>query len=114
MDIVRAKPKDNKSIKKGLFIVLITLLMVLSYFAINQRYGQFSVSRDSLIVATVQKGDFIIRVRGSGRLLSANERWVASQVAGRIEKIYVKAGVNYEKIDKVLIIEGKDILNKTE
>ncbi|MCP4324149.1 MAG: HlyD family efflux transporter periplasmic adaptor subunit [Psychromonas sp.] len=114
MDIIRVKKKENNSIKKVLFFVVVAVLMVLSYFAINQSYGQFSVSRDSLIVATVQQGDFIIRVRGSGRLLSANERWVASQVAGRVEKINVKPGALVKKGDILLELKNHKLVQYVE
>jgi len=114
MDIVREKKKGNSHIKKVLFFVVVIVLMVLSYFAINRHYGQFSVSRDSLIVATVQQGDFIIRVRGSGRLLSANERWVASQVAGRVEKINVKPGALVKKGDVLLELQNHKLVQHVE
>jgi len=114
MDIVREKKKGNSHIKKVLFFVVVIVLMVISYFAINRHYGQFSVSRDSLIVATVQQGDFIIRVRGSGRLLSANERWVASQVAGRVEKINVKPGALVKKGDVLLELQNHKLVQHVE
>ena len=114
MDIVRETKKGNNVIKKTLWVVVISALLVLSYWTINKRYAQFSVSRDSLIVASVQQGDFIIRVRGSGRLLSANERWVAAQVAGRVEKVNVKPGARVKKGDILLHLENPKLVQYVE
>jgi HlyD family secretion protein len=114
MDITRAKKNDFALLKKALLLSVVLTLSSTAYILINKHYGQFSVSRDSIIVATVQQGDFIIRVRGSGRLLSSNERWVASQVAGRIEKINVKPGSIVRKGDILLDLENHKLVQYVE
>ena len=114
MDITRAKKNDFGLLKKTLSLISVFMLITTVYMLINKHYGQFSISRDSIIVATVQQGDFIIRVRGAGRLLSANERWVTSQVAGRIEKINVKPGAIVNKGDILLELKNNKLVQYVE
>ncbi|PKF62675.1 RND transporter [Psychromonas sp. psych-6C06] len=114
MDIIRAPKKNYRVLKIVLWSLISLLLLVMSYLLVNRHYGQFSVQRDSLIIASVEQGDFTIRVRGSGRLLSANERWVASQVAGRVEKIYVKPGDTVQQGDILLHLENRKLVQSVE
>lgn len=114
MDIIRAPQKDKRIYKKSLIVVMLVSLLMICYLLINRHYAKFSVSKDTLIIATVQQGAFIVRVRGSGRLLSSNERWVASQVAGRIETINVKPGAVVKKGDVLVRLENHKLVQYVE
>ncbi len=91
MDIVRQTKKSffQRFRWPIIIIILLPLLYVLSKQVASRDY---SVDKSKLIIAKVQQGDFTIKVRGPGVLTPKDIRWIASDVAGRAERILVKPG----------------------
>ena len=51
-----------------------------------------SVDEDALYVGTVQRGDLVCQVRGSGSLVPEQTQFVQAETGGRIERILVQPG----------------------
>jgi multidrug resistance efflux pump len=58
--------------------------------------ADFRVDRDTLLVATVERGDLLVKVRGAGFLVPREIRWIASSVEGRVERVLVKPGAEVD------------------
>ena len=58
--------------------------------------ADFRVDRDTLLFATVERGDLLVKVRGAGFLVPQEIRWIASSVAGRVERVLVKPGAEVD------------------
>lgn len=51
-----------------------------------------AVALTDVTTATVERGTLAIEVQGAGELEPVNERWIASEVAGSVERILARAG----------------------
>jgi multidrug resistance efflux pump len=91
MDIART---PDTSLLKRFWPVLAALGAGLGVylFVISTGSADFRVDRDTLLFATVERGDLLVKVRGAGFLVPQEIRWVASSVAGRVERVLVKPG----------------------
>ena len=95
MDIVRTR---DTSLLKRFWPVPAALGAGLALYLLLSLTGSadFRVDRDTLLFATVERGDLLIKVRGAGFLVPREIRWIASSVAGRVESVLVKAGAEVE------------------
>jgi len=60
-------------------------------YLLKSTLGEASVvvEKHNLVMATVERGDFSVSVRATGALKPLDIQWVSSQVAGKVEKVYV-------------------------
>ena len=93
MDIHRPDlAKKNKRRKligttlSALFLVAITSGMLL------YDPGPLEVDKQLVFTATVEHGDMVQQVRGTGTLKPSKMLWISAQTAGRVERIYVLPG----------------------
>lgn len=61
-----------------------------------------SADRKTLVIGTVQRGEFIRQVRGPGVLVPREIRWIAAQAPGRVERLVLKPGASVEP-DSVIV-----------
>lgn len=52
-----------------------------------------TVDSKVLFLDTVQRGEFVRRVRGAGLLVPRDQRWIAAASEGRVERVLVRPGV---------------------
>ncbi|RZM71494.1 efflux RND transporter periplasmic adaptor subunit [Pseudoalteromonas rubra] len=80
-------------------IALGAVMIIACAWWLKGYFGQATALVDSTDVRTakVQTGQFQVSVRGMGVLKPKEVIWVASEVAGRVEKVFVKAGAVVEK-----------------
>lgn len=90
----RARPLSNtRSIKRVALIA--TLAVVLAGGGVtlaNIDFNSHRVERDKVSIETVQQGTMEIKVSANGQLLPKHIEQIASQVTGRVAKVYVKPG----------------------
>ncbi|KGJ90530.1 efflux RND transporter periplasmic adaptor subunit [Thalassotalea sp. ND16A] len=114
MDIVREK-KNTKWSKKTLGILtLIMMLCLVLTFISKQSNGAFLVAKDSLLIGAVQRGELNISVRGTGVLAPKDIRWVATNVEGRVERIFTKAGAQVKTGDLLLELTNPLLVQQLE
>ncbi|WDD97431.1 efflux RND transporter periplasmic adaptor subunit [Thalassomonas actiniarum] len=109
MDIVRPN-KKNKLSKKILLIIslLITLTLIL-FLLFNKSRASYLADKDSLLIATVQRGELNISVRGTGVLAPKDIRWIATNVPARVERVLKKAGAKVKKGDLLLELSNPQL-----
>ena len=56
-------------------------------------------SRDRVVLAKVQQGEFVVQVRGVGELTSKHTQFLGAKVEGQVERIAVEAGAAVKKGD---------------
>jgi HlyD family secretion protein len=61
-----------------------------------------TVDSKVIFLDTVQRGEFVRRVRGAGLLVPRDQRWIAAASEGRVERILVRPGVTVTA-DTVLV-----------
>ncbi|WP_286261163.1 efflux RND transporter periplasmic adaptor subunit [Thalassotalea atypica] len=97
MDVVR-KSSSAPWWRKYWYVAAISLVIV-SLYVVKSILGDASyiVQRNELLTATVEQGNFRVNVRATGVLKPQDIRWVSSQVSGRVEQVFIKAGTHVAK-----------------
>ena len=114
MDIARP-PSKKFSFVKYWYLVPLVLFVVISY-AMVSRLGSatYFVDLDSLVMATVQQGDFVVNVRATGSLKPKQIRWVSSEVSGRVEQVFVKPGARVNKGELLVQLSNPELHRELE
>ena len=61
-------------------------------------------SRDRVMLAKVQQGEFVVQVRGVGQLTSKHTQFLGAKVEGQVERLAVEAGAAVKKGDTLAIL----------
>lgn len=113
MDIVRTTKKSIFAQYRWLFIVVFSFFVV--YFFNQAVVGSdFTFERSKLLLATVERGEFTIKVRGPGILTPKEFRWIASDVEGRAERVLVKPGAHVKAGDLLIELTNPQLERKLE
>lgn len=97
MDIMKPRPTrvGKKWLKPALLIAIPGLSLWWWTATIQQQYPL--VARSSLLIDAVQQGTFAVNIRGTGRLVSSDIRWISNPVEGKVDRILVKAGTTVKQ-----------------
>jgi len=113
MDIIREQPKKSRNKITMSVIVILAVLGLFWQFA-NSNPSSFVADKDSLLLDTVQRGNFKVSVRGIGVLVPKDIRWVATHVNGRVEAIHVKAGASVLAGDVIMELTNLELIQQLE
>jgi multidrug resistance efflux pump len=114
MDTVRTKIK-TPLLRKYWYVAVILLLLLGTYFFKSfMGSASFIVNKQELVTATVQLGNFKVNVRATGVLKPVNIRWVSSQVSGRVEQAFVKAGAYVTKGQVLMQLSNPELHRELE
>ncbi len=116
MDIVREKKKKLLDSKGKLLAGIATIALLTTGFFYNSAngLGVYAVDKESVLIDTVQQGEFLVSVRGTGVLVPKDVRWVATDVDGRVERILIKAGAQVKAGDLLLELSNPQLLQRLE
>lgn len=114
MDIKREAA--TKPIWRKYWYILPIIVLLLLIWSLRDVFSDASyfVEREKLVTATVEQGKFQVNVRASGLLKPAEFRWVASQVAGRVEQVLVKPGAKVEKGQLLVQLFNPELLRERD
>jgi HlyD family secretion protein len=103
MDIPRTAFQQSQR-KKRIAIGAAAALALVSVAYALTRFEPASVSADgkTLLIGTVQRGEFVREVRGPGQLVPREIRWIAAQAPGRVERLVLKPGAIVEP-DSIIV-----------
>lgn len=73
-----------------------------------------TVEKNSVLTATVENGEFVITISGPGILAPRDVRWVSSNVAGKVERILLKAGAQVEAGDLIAELVNPELKQQVE
>ena len=104
MDIVRKK--QNKMSLPAKAAGTLVLLASVVWAIASASTASHSVSADRVLTDTVTQGDLTIDVRGVGTLVPKEVHWVATEVNGRIDKVFIKAGAAVKRGDAIVTMSN--------
>ena len=67
------------------------------------------IDLDEFMTASVERGALHIEVQGAGELEPINERWIAAEVPGAVERIFVRPGEGVAKGDRIVSLINPQI-----
>lgn len=114
MDIVRTKSNARFSNKRWLIAGAIILGIVCTYMLLNRSNASHVINSDALLIDQVQRGELVINVRGMGVLAPKDIRWLATTVAGKVERLHVKAGAIVRQGDTIIELSNPELLQELE
>lgn len=114
MDIQRKV--NPKPLWKKYGVVLLVLALLIGTYSLKNILGNASyfIERSAVVIAKVEQGDFRVNVRATGVLKPLNIRWVSSQVSGRAEQVFVKAGAQVNKGDVLVKLSNPELHRNLE
>ena len=114
MDIIKQTKKPIYKKKSFMTATGVAVLAVFLIASSQMRFAGFSVQKNAVITAIVEQGDFDIKISGPGILAPRYVRWVASTVAGKVERILVKPGAQVEKGQLIVELVNPELDQKVE
>lgn len=84
--------------RRWLVVSLGVAAVVVATMSVLGRADQLA-SRDRVVLAKVQQGEFVVQVRGVGELTSKHMQFLGAKVEGQVEGIAVEAGAAVKKGD---------------
>ena len=114
MDIIKKTKKPFYKSKKFITAVGVAVMAVFLIASSQMRFAGFSVQSNAVITAVVEQGDFDIKISGPGILAPRDIRWVASTVAGKVERILVKPGAHVIKGQLIVELLNPELDQKVE
>jgi multidrug resistance efflux pump len=114
MDIQRKA--DPKPLWKKYGVILAVLILLIGTYSLRNVLGNASyfIERSAVVTAKVEQGDFRVNVRATGVLKPLNIRWVSSQVSGRAEQVFVKAGAEVNEGDVLVQLSNPELHRNLE
>ncbi len=114
MDIQRAT--INKPLWRKYWYIMPVLLALIATFFLRNVLGNASyiVEKNAVVTAMVEQGRFAVNVRATGVLKPSNIRWVSSQVSGRVEQVFVKAGAAVNIGDVLIQLSNPELHRELE
>ncbi|MGO2128643.1 MAG: efflux RND transporter periplasmic adaptor subunit [Pseudoalteromonas prydzensis] len=105
MDIDSTLKRRNRPISpKKLIIGLVLAGCMLIIFALLQWFSPHTLAANQLQIATVTQADFVIKIRGFGRLKSKYQRYLTNTDSAMVEAIHVYPGTRVNKDTVILTL----------
>lgn len=96
--------------RRWLLVSVCAAVLAVAAMSMLGRADQLA-SRDRVVLAKVQQGEFVVQVRGVGELTSKHTQFLGAKVEGQVESIAVEAGAAVKKGD-ILAILGNPKLHE--
>jgi HlyD family secretion protein len=99
MDVLRQEQKPPLWRRKWMAIPVLGILLAVVIGTSSFGTADYVVDKDRVSIAQVQRGEFLVQVRGTGVLTSKNNQVIAANVEGRVERIEREAGAEVKQGD---------------
>jgi multidrug efflux pump subunit AcrA (membrane-fusion protein) len=107
MDVKRA-PRGKK--KRNIYIgVGAVALLLVTYFLARLEPAAPTVDRNVIVQGTVERGEMVRQVRGSGTLVPERVQFVAALTAGRVESVHFEPGQEVSATDILVVMSNPDV-----
>ncbi len=110
MDILRTgiteKKRRNRWIIAAAGIIAVTAVTIA---VASLEPAAPAVDRDTVWIGTVERGDFERQVRGHGKLVPEDLRWVQARTDGRVEIIHLEPGHHVAADDVILELSNPEV-----
>ncbi len=110
MDIAREgiveKKRRNRWLMAATGVVAVTAVTVA---VASLEPAAPTVDRDTVWIGTVERGSFERQVRGHGKLVPEQLRWIQAQTTGRVETVYLEPGNPVEADGVILQLSNPEV-----
>ncbi len=99
MDVLREVQKQPLWRRKWMALPVVGILLAVAIGNSSFGTADYVVDKDRVSIDAVQRGEFLVQVRGAGVLTSKNNQVIAANVEGRVERIEREAGAEVKQGD---------------
>ena len=102
----RPRALDTSRVKRRIFWAVLAIVAIATLVLADRLWLRpvGAVDLADFIVATVERSDFAVEVRGAGVLEPVVERWIASDVSGTVDEIFAQPGEPVHKGHRILTL----------
>ncbi|ARQ91570.1 MULTISPECIES: efflux RND transporter periplasmic adaptor subunit [Stenotrophomonas] len=113
MDIARPELKQRKR-KRRLIISVVSgvILVGIVAGAVALNAASPSVRRSDLVFDSVRQGEFVRTVRGPGKLVSSQMRWVIASTDASVERLLVKPGATVKADTEIIEMSNPEVVDR--
>lgn len=110
MDIIRTGIAETKRRNRWIIgVVGLIAVAAVTVAVASLEPAAPAVDRDTVWIGEVERGDFERQVRGHGKLVPVNLRWVQAQTTGRVETVHVDPGEDVEADGVILVLSNPEV-----
>ena len=82
----------------------LAVVVIVAFIVVDRNWLRpgAGIELDDFMTATVQRGTLPIEVQGAGELEAVNERWIAAEIPGAVERIFARAGEKVAVGDRIV------------
>jgi len=95
--------------KKVAVVIVSIALLALAWGRINAMSHDVEVSREEMIIATVEKGDLIREVRAPGTLVPIASNFLSATSSGRVKEIRLEASDIVDVGNVIMVLENPEL-----
>ncbi|MGZ7080321.1 MAG: efflux RND transporter periplasmic adaptor subunit [Thermoanaerobaculia bacterium] len=111
MDVIREGNDRSKRVRTMRRWAVATAVVIAGALALcHLKPSPPAISRSNAWIDTVRRGTLQVQLRGSGVLTPEDVRWVPAATDGRVERIYVQAGVAVTADTVLIEISNPELL----
>jgi HlyD family secretion protein len=99
MDVLREEQKKPLWRRKWMALPVLGIAIAVLVGSSSFGNADFVVDKDRVSIAAVQRGEFLVQVRGAGVLTSKHNQVIGSTVEGRVERIELEPGADVRQGD---------------
>lgn len=112
MDVLLPVQKQPLWRRKWLALPLLAIVIAVLIGTSSFGTADYVVDKDRVSIGEVQRGEFLVQVRGTGVLTSKHNQVLASNVDGRVERIELDAGAEVKRGDVLARISNPKLLEE--
>ena len=110
MDIERPERFAKKQLRRRIaYAIGAVLAVALFVYVFTLAAPLPAVDSDEIWTGQVKRGDMLREVRGLGKLVPSQMRWVTSETSGRVEERLVKSGATVEPETVILVLSNPQL-----
>jgi HlyD family secretion protein len=94
--------------------VAVVAVVAISVTVSNLEQAAPTVAESTIWPGTVRRGPFVREIRGAGRLVPEDIRWVPARAAGRVERIVLRAGAEVRVGTVILELSNPDLVQQMQ
>lgn len=113
MDVARPELGQRKRRRQRMaLIVAAAVLLTIAISVASLGATAPALSRADALIETVQRGEFLRAVRGPGKLVPSQARWVIARTDATVERVLVQPGMAVKSDTSILELSNPDVQDR--
>lgn len=113
MDIERPDLKKRKQVRQRALVVAAAMILIaLLFSALVFGTSAPEIKQSDILTDVVKRGEFVSAVRGPGKLVPSQSRWVVARTEANVEKVLLQPGATVTANSVILELSNPEVQDK--